>query len=135
MSKNNIESQAKIVNDTRYMSLVDMVELQLELDGDILYENGEPIFVIWDKYMEDSTCIISESFKNKLEETDNTEIRIGDIIEDDDSNKLCVVKILPTEEFDIVLPNCNYQDKLINANLNFHPVTHEPKSLKVKGDK
>lgn len=61
------KEQTKIANDTRYMSLVDMVELQLELDGDIVYENGEPIFVIWDKYREDdSTCVMSESFKNKL---------------------------------------------------------------------
>lgn len=53
------KEQTKIANDTRYMSLVDMVELQLELDGDILYENGEPIFVIWDKYKEDdSTCVM-----------------------------------------------------------------------------
>lgn len=146
-------------DEIKYMTCEDMIKLQLELDGDTIYENGKQIFVICETYKDNieslykplqqavtnniilddniiEGCIISESFKYKLEKIKDNNILIGDIIEDN-INKICILKILPDKELldfygrdiDIVLPSCNYQDRIINTNLNFHPVMHIPKKL------
>lgn len=78
---------------------------------------------------EDSCCIISKSFKDKLEDINNRDILIGDILEDD-NNKVCVIEILPDDE---LLKRCeDYDNKVYivketSNDTNFHPVTHTPK--------